>query len=120
VDPGTDTAFVTPASSFAEFMEKHVDNPKTTNTYSQTYCNYMMKERNMICKQKITFIPPTHLTSKTPAATEGHATETTTTTASRALASLNAIGSLQTATGAVATRKQTGSPRSAWPASSCP
>ncbi|CAM2102696.1 unnamed protein product [Caretta caretta] len=73
VDPGTDTAFVTPASSFAEFMEKHVDNPKTTNTYSQTYCNYMMKERNMICKQKITFIPPTHLTSKTPAATEGHA-----------------------------------------------
>ncbi|CAM5099723.1 unnamed protein product [Natator depressus] len=56
VDPGTDTAFVTPASSFAEFMEKHVDNPKTTNTYNQTYCNYVMKERNMICKQKITFI----------------------------------------------------------------
>ncbi|XP_050773988.1 uncharacterized protein LOC127031283 isoform X1 [Gopherus flavomarginatus] len=40
---------------YEQFMKRHFDCPKTSNIH-ETYCNYMMKERNMTCKCINTFI----------------------------------------------------------------
>ncbi|XP_044842496.1 ribonuclease-like [Mauremys mutica] len=50
-------------NKYEQFKRKHVDFPKTSNTHGKTYCNYMMKERNMTndtyCKPVNTFIHDT-------------------------------------------------------------
>ncbi|XP_039355265.1 brain ribonuclease-like isoform X2 [Mauremys reevesii] len=50
-------------NEYEQFKRKHVDFPKTSNTQNETYCNYMMKKRNMTnntyCKPFNTFIHDT-------------------------------------------------------------
>ncbi|KAM9121372.1 ribonuclease pancreatic-like [Pangshura tecta] len=41
---------------YEQFKKRHFDYPKTSDIHNETYCNYMMKKRNMTCKPKNTFI----------------------------------------------------------------